>query len=247
MNSKNRIIVKIMGHEYTIKSDDTREYMQRVANLVDDRMKDISESNKSLSTAMISVLTALNISDDYVKLVDRHKDLSDRFDNPSLEIKMLRDELTALKKNHHDKVMEFDSFMVEFSKLEKSNKDYEQGFSNLRDKYSELVSKLSYMESEDSRASDELGTKIEEVEDLKSRLKSIEADNEILKDQLVLKEKDNEALKFDISEKDIEIELLSEGMEACENNKAKEYAGNPEPKSISEVGSIKMGNNDLLY
>ncbi len=73
MAEKNKVSVRIMNQEYTICSEDSREFVQRVANYVDDKMTDISNKNRKLSTALISVLTALNIADDYFKLLDLQK------------------------------------------------------------------------------------------------------------------------------------------------------------------------------
>lgn len=144
---KNKVIVRIMGHEYTLRSEDTREYMQRVANVVDDRTKAIAEANKKLSTSMVAVLTALNFADDYVKLQDQHHDLHERMQNPTLEVKLLREELDALKRAYHEKVMECDKLLVEFNKQMKNATEYETGLSAMRAKMQELVVQLSEKES----------------------------------------------------------------------------------------------------
>src|SRR6056297_3230495 len=65
VETKNKAVVKIYGQEYAIVSDNDREHIQRVSNLVDDKMKEISEKNKKLSTAMVAVLTALNMAEEF--------------------------------------------------------------------------------------------------------------------------------------------------------------------------------------
>ncbi len=68
MTVKNKVIVRILGQEYTIRSDESREFVQQVANLIDDKMRAIYDRNKKFSTTWIAVLTALNVGDDYLKL-----------------------------------------------------------------------------------------------------------------------------------------------------------------------------------
>ena len=48
MTDKNRVIVKILGQEYTIVGDEPREFMQRVSNYVDDKMNEIAEKKQEV-------------------------------------------------------------------------------------------------------------------------------------------------------------------------------------------------------
>ena len=75
MGDKNKVTVKIMDRDYTLVSDDSREHMQRVANFVDDKMRETFSSNKKLSTSMIGVLTALNIADELYKVISEKEEL----------------------------------------------------------------------------------------------------------------------------------------------------------------------------
>ena len=65
---KNRVKVIINNTEYKLVTPEEPEYVQRVAILVDRKIAEITENNPHLSTAMISLLAAINISDDYLKL-----------------------------------------------------------------------------------------------------------------------------------------------------------------------------------
>ena len=82
MTTKNKIIVKILGQDYTIVSDDEREYVQKVSNIVDDKMQEIKVGNKKLSISMVAILTALNLADDYVKSNQKHEEFLLKMDNP---------------------------------------------------------------------------------------------------------------------------------------------------------------------
>ena len=63
MSNKNKVTVKIMDRDYTLISEDSREYMQRVANYVDDKMRETSNGNKKLIKYIEDVMKELNIAD----------------------------------------------------------------------------------------------------------------------------------------------------------------------------------------
>lgn len=143
MTVKNKVIVRIMGQEYTLVSDDSREYMQRVSNLVDDKMKEITLANKRLSTSMIAVLTALNSTDEYLKMRDERDLLLKKLDDPSIEVAELRKKLLEVRTEAEIKTQEHSQMNEEFEKLLKNSKDYEMGLSTLRTKIDELNRKLA--------------------------------------------------------------------------------------------------------
>ena len=60
----NRLSVKLDGQEYTIVSEESREYMLEISDEVNRRLADIKIQNNKLSTSMAALLVALNIADD---------------------------------------------------------------------------------------------------------------------------------------------------------------------------------------
>lgn len=68
MPEKNKLTVHINGKEYTITSEESREYMLGVADLVDQKMKQVIREAPGLNTSMTAVLAALNVADEYVRL-----------------------------------------------------------------------------------------------------------------------------------------------------------------------------------
>lgn len=65
---KNRIYVDINDQQYTIIGRDEPEHIRHIANLVDQKMKEIGSKSAGLDTTRKAVLTAVNVMDDYVKL-----------------------------------------------------------------------------------------------------------------------------------------------------------------------------------
>ncbi len=177
MTVKNKVVVKIMGQEYTLISDDAREHMQRVSNLVDDKMKELYNNNKKLSTSMVAVLTALNMTDEYLKALDEQKAIIKRYENPKQEIDVLAEELLKVKDTLTDR--EMNSFSIEKENVEliESLQSYEQTILELRGQLDENC----------RRAEDkckELSTTSVVINELKSKIDSLEEELEAKEKQI---------------------------------------------------------------
>ncbi|KXG74384.1 cell division protein ZapA [Thermotalea metallivorans] len=107
MSNRNKVVVRIYGQEYTMVGSEPREYMQKVANYVDDKMVDIAKKNKKLSTAMIAVLTSLNIADEYFKLKAQLEALEKEAMQPLYELDRVRGQLAAVTAEAEAQCMEY--------------------------------------------------------------------------------------------------------------------------------------------
>lgn len=74
-NEKTRITVEINRTKYTIVGNESKEHVEKVARLVNEKMEDIRNANKHLDTSRLAVLTAINTMNDYVKLKEEHDTL----------------------------------------------------------------------------------------------------------------------------------------------------------------------------
>lgn len=74
-SNKTRTTVDIYGKSYTIVGDENVHHMRMVASTVDDKMRAIYQTNKSLDTTRLAVLTAVNTVDDYLKLQKEYQEL----------------------------------------------------------------------------------------------------------------------------------------------------------------------------
>ena len=79
MENKNKIEVKIHGKEYVIKGLESDVYMQRVSLYIDKKMNEAAKTDHRLNTAMVAVLVAINVADDYFKSIDQYETLSREF------------------------------------------------------------------------------------------------------------------------------------------------------------------------
>jgi Uncharacterized protein conserved in bacteria len=66
------IVVKILGQHYKVKSEDGDEYIQRLADFVNDNISEVQRNSKTVSTHSVVILAALNIADKLLKLQEEN-------------------------------------------------------------------------------------------------------------------------------------------------------------------------------
>jgi len=67
MTEPESVTVKIFGNEYVLKGDADPEYVQQVAEFVNDRMNEVARSSAMASTAKVAILAAINIADELLR------------------------------------------------------------------------------------------------------------------------------------------------------------------------------------
>jgi cell division protein ZapA len=84
---KRNVEVEIFGQRYSLKSEVAEEQVKKVAAYVDRKMREVAEGTKSVDSLHISILTALNIAQEYLQekgsredLVQRIEDKTDRLE-----------------------------------------------------------------------------------------------------------------------------------------------------------------------
>ena len=65
--SKNRVSASINGTQYTFLCEDSQQHINKVAEVVNNKMSKIGMSNSMLNLQKISILAAVNIADELVK------------------------------------------------------------------------------------------------------------------------------------------------------------------------------------
>ncbi|NLV16683.1 MAG: cell division protein ZapA [Syntrophomonadaceae bacterium] len=81
MRNKNELVkvtVNIFGEEYTIKGTEEPEYIERLAEIVDNQMQELHQKNPSLGISRLAILTALNLADQMGKLQEEYDRLSNQ-------------------------------------------------------------------------------------------------------------------------------------------------------------------------
>ena len=96
MTGKNKVHVRIAGIEYILRGNESAEYIQKVALYVDNKTVEIMKANHTLSTSMASVLTAVNIADEFFKVSDSNEMLKKEIEQAKKAISELREEKEQL-------------------------------------------------------------------------------------------------------------------------------------------------------
>ncbi|MEE0930506.1 MAG: cell division protein ZapA, partial [Acutalibacteraceae bacterium] len=64
---KTKVRLKICGSQFVITADESEQYIQKIAKMVDERVKYLDDSNPKLSLQMATIVAALNYCDQLEK------------------------------------------------------------------------------------------------------------------------------------------------------------------------------------
>ena len=95
MNTKNDVEVIINGKQYTLSGYESSDYLQKIANHINDKIAEFKqqESYLRLDTEMRNILLAINLSDEYYKAIkDEMLTMQSEIDKAKEKIKELSDE-----------------------------------------------------------------------------------------------------------------------------------------------------------
>ncbi len=89
---KSLTTVTIFGVDYTVRSDRDPEEVKRIAKYVNDKMWEISENNKLITSEKIAVLAALTIAEEFLELYDHRKKETNQLQTQTQNIIKMLDE-----------------------------------------------------------------------------------------------------------------------------------------------------------
>lgn len=118
MSGKNKVEVRIAGQDYTLVGVESEEYIQKVALYIDRKMNEITRMNNKLSTTMASVLTAINVADDYFKSYETVMNLNSEVTNHKEEIRRLKEENRRLNNENAVMINKNTNYQLELVKRE---------------------------------------------------------------------------------------------------------------------------------
>ena len=79
MNEKNTVRIKIFGVEYVLKGDSDPAYMEELASLVDQKMRDLGQPGAG-QTHRVAILAAFHLADELMKARKSLEAEKQRFD-----------------------------------------------------------------------------------------------------------------------------------------------------------------------
>jgi cell division protein ZapA len=118
LSGKNKVQVRIAGNEYILRGNESAEYIQKVALYVDNKTAEIMKANHTLSTSMASVLTAVNIADEFFKVLDSNGMLKKENEQVKKSIQELKEEKALLTQQLQMVNEENRNLVIELTKRE---------------------------------------------------------------------------------------------------------------------------------
>ncbi|MDD4510811.1 MAG: cell division protein ZapA [Oscillospiraceae bacterium] len=94
---KNRVSVAIGGRDYTLLATEEESYVRKVSTHVDGKMKEMMETAR-LSVTDAAIMTAVNIADDYFKMVETSENLRSQLKEYLEEASKMKLELSEAKR-----------------------------------------------------------------------------------------------------------------------------------------------------
>ena len=74
------IRVVIYDQEYFMRGDLNQEYIQKLAQFLDTKMRSIAERTRTVDTLRVAMLAALNVADEYHQMKARYEEVAEQMD-----------------------------------------------------------------------------------------------------------------------------------------------------------------------
>ena len=99
MNTKNDVEVIINGKQYTLSGYESSEYLQKIANHINDKIAECKEQDGylRLDTEMKNILLAINLSDEYYKALKDSNDIKKENEEMEKEIFDIKHEMLTMQ------------------------------------------------------------------------------------------------------------------------------------------------------
>ena len=97
----NTVTIRIAGKDYHIVGTESEEYIQKIGHYVDKVMNNMIEAGENnLSTVMASVLTSVNIADDYFKERDKANQQKTRMNEIEKKLREAQNKMSTLQQKN---------------------------------------------------------------------------------------------------------------------------------------------------
>lgn len=98
-DSAQSIRVEIYNQTYTIRSDGDNEYILRLAEYVDGKMREISSGTLTVDSLKVAILAALHIADEFHRLKSDHEQNDAQLASRSAECADMLDKVLKSKES----------------------------------------------------------------------------------------------------------------------------------------------------
>lgn len=124
---KNRVTVIINGRQYVMVSDESQEYLKKLANYVEGKVSDVRKSTSNIMGERPIVLAALNICDEYFKALEGGNLVASQAERTNEKIKKLQEENDKLSD-----IISKSDYEIDIKMLQKQLDDAEEEIKRLK-------------------------------------------------------------------------------------------------------------------
>ena len=114
--SKNKVSIKINGKEYVVMGGESEEYMHKIAKQIDKKITEIAMSNSQLNLQTVTILAAINLTDDYFKSIEAADNLRLQVAQYIDDVSKERGELNSLKAENERFKDQLQHYQIELAK-----------------------------------------------------------------------------------------------------------------------------------
>jgi len=90
---KKQYHIRVLGEDISVLSDSGDEYVETVVKYVNDKVKEIQDTTKTINTVHVAILAALNIADEYYKVKEIKEDICQQMESRSEKLIHLINEI----------------------------------------------------------------------------------------------------------------------------------------------------------
>lgn len=124
---KNRVTVIINGRQYVMVSDESPEYLKKLADYVGEKVADVRKSTKNIMGERPIVLAALNICDEYFKALEGGNLVASQAERTNDKIRKLQEENDRLAQ-----IISKSDFEIDIKMLQKQLDDAQEEIKRLK-------------------------------------------------------------------------------------------------------------------
>ena len=115
VSERNRVKLKICGTEFIVTSEDSEEYMQRTAEIVEKRMVMMTNSSSGMSVAKAAMFTALEFCDEAQKAAQSAENMRTQIQNYLEEAAHAKSEAAELRRREQSLTHEIEELRRKMS------------------------------------------------------------------------------------------------------------------------------------
>jgi len=90
---KKQYHIRVLGEDISVLSDSGDEHVETVVKYVNDKVKEIQNTTKTINTVHVAILAALNIADEYYKVKEIKENICQQTESRSEKLIHLINEI----------------------------------------------------------------------------------------------------------------------------------------------------------